>query len=133
MNAVQEDATVRVDLNFELFKGVSIQLNDVNTAEEKAQKLAALPAVKNIWPVRSVPRPNPAIEWVATEGLQALANKGDAGTIDARDAAEPISSAQRMSQIDKIRAKGYKGRGIKVAVIDTGVSRGIARSSQHHC
>lgn len=105
-----------------MFQGVSIQLNDVNTADEKAEKLAALPVVKNIWPVKLVPRPNPNVEWVATEGLQALANKGDSGTISARDGAEPISSAQRMGQIDKMRAKSYKGRGIKVAVVDTGVS-----------
>ncbi|ATY64980.1 subtilisin-like serine protease PR1C [Cordyceps militaris] len=120
LDAVKKDATVRIDLNFELFQGVSIQLNDVNSAEEKAQKLAELPAVKNIWPVKVVPRPNPAIEWVATEGLQALVH-ADPSSINARDTAEPISSAQRMSQIEKMRAKGYKGRGIKIAVIDTGI------------
>lgn len=121
VDAVAQDATVRVDLDFELFKGVSIQLNDVNSADEKAKTLASLPAVKNIWPVKLVPRPDPNIEWVATEGLQALVDKSGASNIGSRDTAEPISSAQRMGQIDKMRAKGYKGRGIKVAVVDTGI------------
>ncbi|TQV92513.1 hypothetical protein V2A60_007194 [Cordyceps javanica] len=121
LDAVQQDATVRVDLNYELFQGVSIQLNDVNSAEEKAKKLADLPAVKNIWPVKYVPRPNPSVEWVGSEGLQALGNKGAESSLDSRDTAEPITSAQRMGQIEKLRSKGYKGRGIKIAVVDTGI------------
>ncbi|KAJ6790128.1 hypothetical protein PWT90_05302 [Aphanocladium album] len=120
-DAVTQDASIRVDLNSELFQGVSIQLNDVNSAEEKAEKLKALPAVKAVWPVRMIPRPNPKIEWVATEGIQALVDKTAENSVGERDVAEPMSSAQRMCQIEKLREKGYKGRGIKVAVIDTGI------------
>ncbi|OAA53223.1 Peptidase S8, subtilisin-related protein [Cordyceps fumosorosea ARSEF 2679] len=122
IDTVKQDATVRLNLNYDLFQGVSIQLNDVKTAEEKAKKLADLPEVKNIWPVTVVPRPDPIIEWVATEGLQVLGDKSaSVGGLGARDTADPISTAQRMGQIEKMRAKGYKGRGIKIAVVDSGI------------
>lgn len=101
---------------------MSIQLNDVKTAEEKAEKLAALPAVKHIWPVVKVPRPNPKIEWVATQGLDELVKIAPSGKLNSRAKADQLTSAQRMGQIEKLRAKGFKGRGIKIAVVDTGVS-----------
>ncbi|KAJ2966907.1 hypothetical protein NQ176_g9924 [Zarea fungicola] len=105
LSAVHEEATTRLDLNFELFNGVSIQLNDVKTAEEKAEKLAALPAVKNIWPVVKVPRPNPKIEWVAPEGLDKLVQIAPSGKLNSRAKADQLTSAQRMGQIEKLRAK----------------------------
>lgn len=120
-NAVVDDASTRVDLDYELFKGVSIQLNDVNSAEEKAQKLAQLPEVKNIWPVMMVPAPNPRVEWIGSEGLDAI-SKIPHGAINSRASQDYISSAQRMGQIEKLRAKGISGRGIKIGVVDTGVS-----------
>lgn len=118
---VTQDASIRLDLSSELFQGVSIQLNDVNSAEEKAAKLKALPAIKKIWPVVTVPAPDPKIEWVATDGVDVLAHNNKDNTISSRDVADPLSSAQRMCQIEKIREKGYVGRGIKIAVVDTGV------------
>ena len=112
-----------MDLDYELFRGVSIQLNDVNTAEEKAAKLAALPAVKDIWPIRIIPRPNPTTQWVATDGVSALSklNQGS-GSLNSRGAPGEAISIHKMCQIDKLREKGITGRGVKIAVVDTGVS-----------
>ncbi|KAJ3494119.1 hypothetical protein NLG97_g4286 [Lecanicillium saksenae] len=128
-DAVTQDASVRIDLNSELFQGISIQLNDVNSADEKAEKLKALPAVKNIWPVRQMPRPNPEVDVAATNAIRAILDKDpkaaeqSAGqTVSQRDIpAETLTSAQRMCQIEKLREKGYRGRGIKIAVVDTGI------------
>lgn len=82
--------------------------------------MAELPAVKNVWPVTLIDAPNPKVEWVAGS---------TAPTLESRSAKKPPipndSSdfpTHQMTQIDKLRAKGYTGKGVRVAVIDTGVS-----------
>lgn len=106
--------------NYKLFKGVSVQLKDLSNHEDKAQKMAQLPAVKSMWPVTLIQAPNPKVEWVAGSTSPAL---------QARDVSPTDPSnfpPQQMTQIDKLRAKGYTGKGVKVAVIDTGVSRNLS-------
>lgn len=103
--------------DYKLFKGVSVQLKDLSNHEDKAQKMAQLPAVKNMWPVTLIQAPNPKVEWVA--GTNSLP------VIQSRDVSPTDPSnfpPHKMVQIDKLRAKGYTGKGVKVAVIDTGVS-----------
>ncbi|KAF4456674.1 putative subtilisin-like serine protease [Fusarium austroafricanum] len=105
----------RVKFDYELFKGVSIQFDDVSTAEEKAAKMAALPAVKNMWPVKVYSIPTPKIEWTATPGTKApLRKRADNDTAD-------TYSPHVQVQVDKLREKGITGHGIKVAVVDTGI------------
>lgn len=105
--------------DYKLFKGVSVQLKDLSNHEDKAQKMAQLPAVKNMWPVTLIQAPNPKVEWVA--GTNSLPS------IQSRDVYPPPTDdgnfpPHKMVQIDKLRAKGFTGKGVKVAVIDTGVS-----------
>lgn len=104
--------------DYKLFKGVSVQLKDLSNHEDKAQKMAQLPAVKNMWPVTLIQAPNPKVEWVAgTNSLPALQSRDVSPT-------DPSNfPPHKMVQIDKLQAKGYTGKGVKVAVIDTGVSR----------
>ncbi|KFA78781.1 hypothetical protein S40288_08979 [Stachybotrys chartarum IBT 40288] len=118
----------RMALDFELFQGVSIQLNDVGTAEERAAQLASLPAVKNIWPVRMIDRPQPV-----------TTRSGRGGAL--RDQRRPTRSSGRkalhkrqqggngttpyqphaMTGIDRLHAEGITGAGVTIAVIDTGI------------
>ena len=106
-------------LDYDLFKGVSVQLHDIKKADEKASKLAAMPAVKAVYPVQLFKMPSPKIEWIAqntthTKGSGLLSSRAD----DKVDTYSP----HVMTQIDKLRAKGITGKGVKVAVVDTGVS-----------
>ncbi|KAM0196020.1 hypothetical protein ACHAPA_004653 [Fusarium lateritium] len=107
-------STTRVKFDYDLFKGVSIQFDDVESAEDLATKMAALPAVKNMWPVKVYGIPTPRVEWTATTGMKAPLQKRDANDTD-------TFSPHVMTQVDKLRAKGVTGHGIKVAVIDTGI------------
>lgn len=102
--------------NYKLFKGVSVQLKDLSNHESKAQKMAQLPAVKNMWPVTLIQAPNPKVEWVASSTSPAIQAR------DVRPTDPSNFPPHQMVQIDKLRAKGYTGKGVKVAVIDTGVS-----------
>lgn len=118
-----------MNLNFDLFKGVSIQLKDIENAEDRAAQLASLPSVKNIWPVTVVDRPEPVvIENVdATSGTskeqeprlrkryEALSKREGNGTAKAKQSII-------MQQMDKLHAKGITGKGTVIAIIDTGVS-----------
>lgn len=107
-------------LDFDLFKGVSVQLHDVDKADEKAAKLAAQPAVKNVYPVQLYPMPNPKIDWIASDS-----KKGSVDTktnkLSAR-ADKDEYPPHVMTQIDKLHEKGITGKGVKIAVVDTGVS-----------
>ncbi|KAH6906362.1 peptidase [Coprinopsis sp. MPI-PUGE-AT-0042] len=67
-----------------------------------------LPGVKAIHPVKIYDRPEPAHQHVAT------------GVSDP-DVPSIGESVHRLTGVDKLHAQGIKGKGIKVAIIDTGV------------
>ncbi|KAH6884600.1 peptidase S8/S53 domain-containing protein [Thelonectria olida] len=107
----------RVEFDYKLFKGVSIQFNDHENAEDLAADMAALPAVKNMWPVKVYGLPDPRIEWTGPAGQKPDAIKRRA----TNESSEDTFSPHVMTQVDKLRAEGITGKGVKVAVIDTGI------------
>ncbi|KAG6117699.1 hypothetical protein E4U13_000846 [Claviceps humidiphila] len=115
--SITGDGKTRMKLEFELFNGLSFQLDDLKTAKEKVAKYAAMPAVKAVHPVILYDMPNPKIEWIAPKGStfeqSSLASRAEGGP----DTYPP----HVMTQVDKLRAKGITGKGIKVAVVDTGI------------
>ncbi|GAB0135528.1 subtilisin-like protease [Epichloe bromicola] len=124
--AVGKDGKTRMRLDFDLFKAVSVQLHNVDKAEEKATKLAALPQVKSVYPVTLYKRPNPKIEWIAQKGSTmqkaALTSRADGPDRPHGPHADTDTySPHVMTQVDKLRAKGITGKGVRVALIDTGI------------
>ena len=122
---VAQNASKRVDLNFKLFNGASIQFHDIPNAAANADAVAAMPAVKTVWPVRlftlpehigtAVPNVAPA---AALPGVKSPSGvKRDATTYSTTDTFSP----HLMTQVDLLRKDGVVGTGIKVAVVDTGV------------
>ena len=113
-----EDTTTRMEFNYKLFKGSSIQFNDATIAEDKATELANLPAVKQVWPVKLFQAPDPKVEWVGDPKMKPdlpFTKKAfNASTVD-------TFSPHIMTQVDRLRANGITGKGIRIAVIDTGV------------
>ncbi|KAG6133306.1 hypothetical protein E4U12_002843 [Claviceps purpurea] len=111
------DGKTRMKLEFELFNGLSFQLHDLKTAKEKVAIYAAMPAVKAVHPVMLYDMPNPKIEWIAPNGStfekSGLASRAEGGP--------DTFSTHVMTQVDKLRAKGITGKGIKVAVVDSGI------------
>ncbi|KAM4057334.1 subtilase family protein [Hirsutella rhossiliensis] len=120
-NAVEKEGKTRLKLDFELFKGVSVQMDDVKKAPKKAAEIANMPAVKNMWPVRLYNMPNPKVEWIGTTP------RGPAGVVAERRAVGHPNktgdsfSPHTMTQVDRLRAKGITGKGAKIAIIDTGI------------
>ncbi|KAH7310748.1 peptidase S8/S53 domain-containing protein [Stachybotrys elegans] len=104
----------RLDLDFELFKGMSIQLHNTDNADEAAASLASLSGVKSIWPVTVVPPPNPEVHIIPGADSESLRRGGG-------NSSEVPYSTHVMTQVDKMHAKGITGKGIKIAIVDTGI------------
>lgn len=114
-----------MEFNYKLFKGASIQFKDHETAEQEVARLKSLGAVKNVWPKQIYTLPD-ELQWAGREGLGA-----ESGGIAKRgfENQTTTDSPHIMTQVDKLRAKGVTGKGIKIAVIDSGVSIALSALS----
>lgn len=103
-----------MDLNYKLFKGVSIRFHDVDKAEDKVSEIASMPAVKNIWPVKLFSVPQHTVLSVGDAAAGGISRR--------QEASNDTFTPHVMTQVNQLRNKGITGKGIKIAVIDTGVS-----------
>jgi len=119
------DASKRVDLNYKLFKGASIQLNDLKGVDTKVANIAKMPAVKKMWPVKLYSVPEHTVHWVGNP-------RDDAGheKRQAPDTGKDEFTPHLMTQVNMLRDKGILGKGIKIAIVDTGV-RTLSPSHAH--
>ncbi|KAK1991883.1 subtilase [Colletotrichum falcatum] len=108
------DAVTRMSMNYTLFKGASIQFTDPDTADAKAAEMARLPSVRNIWPVRTYGIPEPEVVWTGTQGR-------DYVDVKKRQLGNDTFSTHVQTQVDRLHRDGVSGKGLKVAVIDTGI------------
>lgn len=114
-DGIETHGTVRMHLDYKLFKGVSVQLHDVRNAHTRAMAMAsaAAPAVKNVWPISIFKHPG--------GDVQVLSNPSGPVLVNDTDDQDDIWSPHRMTQVDKLKAEGITGKGINIAVIDTGI------------
>ncbi|OLN86641.1 Minor extracellular protease vpr 4, partial [Colletotrichum chlorophyti] len=108
-------ANTRLNLTFSLFKGVSIQFHDVNTAEEKVTALKQYASVKAAYPVRAINGPS------QQKRLWEAQPSRDPFVLRRQEENKDAYSTHIMTQVDKLRAKGITGKGIKIGVIDSGI------------
>lgn len=79
------------------------------------------------WPVRKIPRPSPTLHWAGSPVDFASASSFNRRQDDGEDTKEGGTpepdnlSIHIQTQVDKLRAEGYTGKGIRVLVVDTGV------------
>jgi hypothetical protein len=115
MSDIEALGSVRMRFDSPVFKGVSFQLEDVDSAEETASRMARAPAAKQMWPISLHSVPDATIQWTGneTDSYQTM--------VHANETSKPYSP-HVMAQVDKLHAEGYTGKGFKLALIDTGVS-----------
>ncbi|KAI1124765.1 peptidase S8/S53 domain-containing protein [Nemania abortiva] len=116
LSSIDSKATMRMSFDSSIFKGVSIQFHDTAAAEEEAAALINLASVKRVWPNRLYELPKDNVIWTG--------KSKDASTADSlvkRQTDGDTFSPHLMTQVDKLRAKGVIGKGIKIGVIDTGI------------
>ncbi|UNI16507.1 hypothetical protein JDV02_002936 [Purpureocillium takamizusanense] len=131
LRTFEKQCSLRMNLRYKLFNGASVQLDDLQHADEIAYRMAKSPGVKNMWPMRTYGAPGDRVDWVGTmdetsSSRQAeralLARKaGMGGGGFGNGSAVDDFSPHVMMQVDKLRAKGVTGKGVKVAIIDSGV------------
>ncbi|KAI5863322.1 subtilisin-like protein [Durotheca rogersii] len=114
-NHLGSKAETRMNLNYKLFKGASIQFRDLKTAEEEVGKLDSLRSVKQIWPNRVYTLPKDEVVWTGRIGGEDFVKNVK------RQLGNDTFTPHVMTQVDKLQAKGFTGKGVKIAIIDSGV------------
>ena len=96
--------------NVKYFYGLSLTVSD-GTNQTTLQQMKG---VKNVWKVAIVPRPEP---------LQAapMGPIGSNTSIPHVTGTSDVNSALKMGGVDKLHKIGVKGKGVKIAIIDSGV------------
>jgi subtilisin family serine protease len=113
---------IRHQFDSTTFTGLSISVTQSGTNEEVQRLLADIPGVAGVWPVYQIPHPGmqnnvddssvstpPETSPILGRRQSATASGGD------------LASSLEMGGVDKLHAKGIKGKGIKIGIIDTGV------------
>jgi len=98
-------------LNFSsnVFIGASFHLKN----HDDKSSIADLDFVSAIWPVTVYSRPDPTVKSIIQ--LDELANDTD------NENYTDLFAPHVMTGVDKLHAEGYKGEGIVIAIIDSGV------------
>jgi hypothetical protein len=99
-----------------IFRGASIRLNSTaDSAEADQSNLLSLPSVKRVWPMSIYSLPDHEVVWTGstTDRTQ---------NVKRQENATDTFSPHVMVQVDKLRAQGIIGEGIKIGIVDTGVS-----------
>ncbi|GJC78230.1 intracellular serine protease [Colletotrichum liriopes] len=100
-------ASQRLRLESKVFKGVSFNVEDYNN--ETASRIASLPQVKKLWPVSLIKVPDLEVSWTGK---------------DAKHKRQTNSTnwpPHVMTQVDKLRAMGFTGEGLRIGIVDTGI------------
>ncbi|GAB1319843.1 Subtilase [Madurella fahalii] len=113
LSSLEGEASLRKDLRFKLFKGASIQFKDTKKADKMAAKVAQMPRVKRVFPVRRYPVPHHTVLSTGSDVQKLLAKRQESGN----DTFTP----HLMTQVNKFRDAGITGQGIKIGIIDTGI------------
>ncbi|KAJ1325323.1 minor extracellular serine protease Vpr [Microdochium nivale] len=111
--------THRLDLSFKLFQGASFTVDDVNNARDIEEKIIANPRVKNVWPVRRVAGTDPKISSTGQSNI-AMAPSSRVGS-SKRAIGDIQYDIHTMTQIDRLHAAGFTGKGVKIGIIDSGI------------
>lgn len=105
-----------MNLDYSLFRGASIVFSDPGTSSEKALDLRRMPGIKNLWPLKLYSRPNPKVVWMGSSS-SSFAHS----SLRKRESADTVSTHE-MTQVAKLRDANVTGSGIKIGIVDTGVS-----------
>ncbi|KAL6868592.1 peptidase S8/S53 domain-containing protein [Trichoderma novae-zelandiae] len=115
-------ASKRMSLSYSLFKGASIQLDAVDLDLHHAlTKIAALTSVKNVWPVRYFQHLG---NGKRSSGKNHIGSFGSLSKHFSRTAADNDTGGYAphvLTQVDKLHAEGFTGRGICIGIVDSGV------------
>ncbi|KAL5612712.1 hypothetical protein BROUX41_004200 [Berkeleyomyces rouxiae] len=111
------DILIRLNYDDPSFMGASVELTNPETSDQLLEEIRSLTGVK-VSPVRSVTKPD--FEVSPVEDLE------QAQDLLKREFIDPTTglnydSALDMTQVTKLHEAGHRGKGVKIAIIDTGI------------
>lgn len=119
-HAASINYNVRHEFDSTAFSGLSISVVQSDTNAELQRQLSEIPGVVDVWPVYQVPHPGILSNYTNEDSSNA-----DFPLVQKRQSTvtgtEGLASALKMGGVDKLHAKGIKGKGVKIGIIDTGV------------
>lgn len=110
----------RLTLRYKLFNGASFAIKGISDESAALAKIAANSRVKSVWPVRRVATPNDTVIATGQSNI-AKAFAADPSAAAKRDVDENTYDVHIMTQVDRLHAAGYKGKGVKIGIVDSGV------------
>lgn len=114
------DVSPRMNMSFQLFNGSSFSITNLTEHTTIASKISLMPSVKRIWPLRLYPAP----KFQHANNAPFPSSNGAAFVSKQRRAATTGNSSYSphvMTQVDRLHAAGYTGKGARIAIVDTGV------------
>jgi subtilisin family serine protease len=111
----------------DLFYGLSITVKEDLTPEEVKAKVLEIPDVEAIWPVYIITAPEPygvkvnASAKTAKTSRASAESPGDASSLLHITGNLNVQSTHEMTEVDRVHALGIKGKGVQIAILDTGV------------
>jgi subtilisin family serine protease len=115
-NARAINYTVRhIFNNTAIFTGISVDVSDSSDLEGIKSRLGAIPGVIGVADIVQYEVPQiKTISIGSQSNFSSLTRRGD-------DASEDLGFTLRMGGVDKAHAAGFKGKGVKIGFIDTGI------------
>ncbi|KAG6172561.1 hypothetical protein E4U27_006960 [Claviceps purpurea] len=115
LDHISDEASTRMAFDHKHFRGFSFQFHNVTGAEQRSKEIAVMSAVKQMWPVRVLSANTATKARVVGASLNSEVVKRG-GTLPTDTFAPHL-----MTPMDRLRAKGITGKGVNVAVVDTGI------------
>lgn len=117
LGSINVTARIRHTLSSSIFHGVSLDVLHAEHATPSGTTAAILTAtgVKQVWPVRAVSMPSKDVESFVSLGSDASLAQ------TTRRAVGDSYPPHVMAQVDRLHKAGFTGRGVRIAVVDTGV------------
>lgn len=103
-NVQEQGGEIRRQFNSKVFYGISVELHNTTMTESGMEQM---PGVTKVWPV---------------EATKQLVELPEVKQIENQRRDTSATWNHIMTQVDKLHAAGFTGSGIKIAVVDTGVS-----------
>ncbi|KAG5930872.1 hypothetical protein E4U53_002086 [Claviceps sorghi] len=114
---LQNKGSVRMQYDSKIFSGLSFKFDDAHISKEKAQEVLNLPSVKRMWSVSMMDTASRKHRIFGNQESKLVVRDDNDLAARALDTYSP----HVMTQIDKLRAKNITGKGISIALVDTGI------------
>ncbi|KZL86648.1 subtilisin carlsberg [Colletotrichum incanum] len=118
------DVESRMDLSNTLFKGVSFQVKNLSAENHNPtlfrRQMEASPRIKSVWPVRIIKLNTPENNSASPKpDIRNVRDKRQGTALG--NSTKDTFSPHVMTQVDKLREQGVTGKGVRIAVIDSGI------------